>query len=39
MTVGLWFLIGFLIGGCCSATIMCCALVKHLVKHKSCKND
>lgn len=39
MTVGFGFLIGFLIGGCCSATGICCVIVKHLVKHKNCKND
>ena len=38
MTVGLSFLIGFLIGGCCAATVSCCSLLKHIAGQKS-KNE
>ncbi len=38
MEVGLWFIVGFLIGGCTAGTVMCCSLLKHVAGRKS-KND
>lgn len=38
MEVALWFIVGFLIGGCTAGTVMCCSLLKHTARRKS-KND
>ena len=39
MTVALWFLVGFLIGGCTAGTAMCCSLLKHCVGGKKSKTE
>ena len=36
---GLWFLMGFLIGGCTAGTVMCCSLLKHCVVEKKSKTE
>ena len=39
MVTGLWFVVGFLVGGCTAGTLMCCSLLKHCIAGKKNKSE